>query len=273
MENNDLQPFQTVEPDDENARPTFLESLRLPAYFTLFIWFIHVSKRAIGLDFYWWGIYPREGIGLRGIFFAPLLHENWEHLASNTVPFLVSSVIVVYFFPRVALRAFWLIYFISGLCVWIFARTEAFVIGLSYVVYGLVSFILFSGIFRRSVRSIVLALIIVTLYSGMFEGVLPTPEILKKHISWEAHLIGAIVGALMAYFYKHELEEDEIHHPSVSDADKRPFFDADTFDKTREQRRREYEEHLADLRREQEERWRQQNLPPFGGWVSDDTFR
>jgi membrane associated rhomboid family serine protease len=238
---------------DDNPAHTlnaFLNSIKLPLYFTVGIWLIHIFQNAIGLDLGWWGVYPREAFGLRGILFAPLLHDNWTHLMSNTIPFLVSSIIVIYFFPRVAMRAFLLIYIVSGFCVWVFARTGVFHIGASYVVYGLVSFIFWTGVFRRSVRSIVLALIIVVLYSGMVEGVLPTDDVLKRNISWESHLIGAIVGLLMAYFYKDELEEAEQDKILASDFEKRPFLPPSVFDMTREERRIEAE--LAEQRRRQE---------------------
>jgi membrane associated rhomboid family serine protease len=244
-------------------------SFRLPLYFTLGIWFIHIVQTVFKLDWGWWGIYPREGFGLRGIVFAPLLHAGWEHLASNSLPFLVCATMIVYFFPRVALRAFVVIYFVTGFCVWLFARTGVYHVGLSYVVYGLVSFIFWTGIFRRSLRSIILALIIVTLYSGMFTGVLPTTEILQRNISWESHLIGGIIGILAAYFYKEEVEHDEFEPSPLSNESKSFFLPADTFHKTKAQRIEEEEEHR---RQEQEERMRQ--FPPFDswGWTSDNTY-
>ena len=175
---------------DNEAKMSFWQSLKFPLYFTVFIWFIHIFKVFTQIDLDRLGIMPHDRFGLWGILFAPLLHADFGHLASNSVPFLVTSVMIIYFFPSVALRAFILIYIVSGLCVWLFARPFLVHIGLSYVVYGLVSFVFWTGIFRRSVRSIVLSLIVVTLYSGMVEGVLPTEEVLKRHISWESHLIG-----------------------------------------------------------------------------------
>ena len=167
---------------------------------------------------------------------------------------------IVYFYPRVALRAFLILYFITGFMVWLFARANVFHIGLSYVVYGLVSFVFWTGVFRRSIRSIVLALIVTTLYSGMISGVLPTTEILQRNISWESHLLGAIMGVFVAYFYKEEVEEDEVD-PSVSEEEKSFFFDQNVFEKTKAERQREAEE----------EQIRQQ-FPPTGDWFSYSTF-
>ena len=262
MEHQYFQPIH----NQDTKQVSFWQSLRLPIYFTVMIWFIHILQTVLNMDLGWWGIYPREGFGLRGILFAPLLHSNWEHLASNSVPFLVCATMIIYFYPRVALRSFVVIYFVTGFCVWLFARAGVFHIGLSYVVYGLVSFIFWTGVFRRSIRGIILALIIVTLYSGMFTGVLPTTEILQRNISWESHLIGGIIGIFAAYFYKEEVEHDEFETPSVSNESKTAFFPPHVFDKTKAQILFEEEERR---RLEQEERMRL--FPPFDGWVSDHT--
>jgi membrane associated rhomboid family serine protease len=260
--------IEQIQYDPESPHISFWDSLKFPLYFTTTIWLIHIFQTVSHLDLGWWGIYPREAFGLRGILFAPLLHSNWEHLASNSVPFLVCATMIIYFFPRVALRSFVVIYLVTGFCVWLFARTGVFHIGLSYVVYGLVSFIFWTGIFRRSLRSIILALIIVTLYSGMFTGILPTTEILQRNISWESHLIGGIIGIIAAYFYKEEVEHDEFETPSVSNDSKIAFFSPDVFDKTKQQILIEQEEERSRL--EQEAFFR--HFPPFDGWSSNSTY-
>ena len=268
MINNNLYNIETI----QESKVSFIESLRLPLIFTACIWIIHALQIFLDLDLGYWGIYARDTLGLRGIFFAPLLHADWTHLASNSVPCLVTSVMVIYFFPSVAMRAFILIYFLSGFFVWIFARTGVFHIGLSYVVYGLVSFVFWTGIFRRSIRSIVLSLIVVTLYSGMIEGVLPTAEILKKNISWDSHLIGAVMGIFIAYFFKSDLEADEIETPSVPEGEKRPFFAFNVFERTRAERYQDYLDELERLRQARETQEQRRFFPPFGGWVSDSTY-
>jgi hypothetical protein len=154
-----------------------------------------------------------------------------------------------------------------------------FHIGLSYVVYGLVSFVFWTGIFRRSIRSIVLALIVLTLYSGMFLGVLPTEEVVTKNISWESHLLGGIIGIFTAYFFKEELEESERDAPSVINTEKQYYFSEDIFEKTKEERIREAEEErkrLEEERQRRAEEWRriqeERMRPPFDGWISDSTL-
>lgn len=259
----------TLNPLDQKSHTK--ESLLVPLYFIAVLWFVHLFKIGTGMNLDYWGIYPRESVGMRGIIFAPLLHADWEHLASNSVPFWVLMAILLYFYRRVALRSFLILYFLSGFLVWLMARTGIFHIGLSYVVYGLVSFIFWTGIFRRSIRSIVLALIVTTLYSGMIAGILPTPEVLQKNISWESHLIGGFVGIFVAYFFKEELEEGELGHQPLADEEQNYYFQRDVFDKTLEQRRLEQLEQERLQLLEEEERRRQQ-FPHSGGWYSNDTL-
>ena len=104
----------------------------------------------------------------------------------------------------------------------------------------------------------------------MFEGLLPTPEILKKNISWESHLIGAIIGVFVAYFFKEELEEHEVEDKSYAYEEKKPYFDPSVFDKTLEERRFEEEQNRILL----EEEYRRLHQPPtnFGDWTSNTTY-
>lgn len=144
--------------------------------------------------------------GLPAILTAPLIHGSFEHLFYNSVSFLILSAILFWFYPKIAIKSFVLIYLLSGLGVWIFAAPYTYHIGASGIVYGMVSLLFWSGIFRRNIKSIVLALIILVLYAGYFGGIVPG----KEGISWESHLLGAIAGILLAWAYKSNVEEDEI---------------------------------------------------------------
>jgi len=200
------------------------------------IWVIEIFQLIAGMDFGVLGLYPREWFGLRGILFAPLIHSDFGHLISNSVPLFVLTTTIFFFYRRVAVRSFIMIYFLTGLTVWLFGRS-VFHIGASGVVYGLVAFVFWNGIFRKNVKSIVLALIVVILYHGMFEGILPT----KEGISWESHLFGAFVGIFTSYFYKEELEADEQPKPDpfadeVPQAQRPYFLPRDTFEMTKQER-------------------------------------
>ena len=161
------------------------------------------------------------------------------------------------------MRAFWLIYFLTGAAVWLFARPVSH-IGASGIIYGLVAFMFWNGIFRRSLRSIILAGIVMLLYSGMFLGILPDQE----GISWESHLIGSLAGIFAAFIFKGELEDEEAkeaEHPFDEEADqeKTYFLPQDIFEKTKAER---LAEEAQRVREEAEEAMRKaQENNPFGG--------
>lgn len=213
----------------------FYKSIRFPALILLIMWAIQVLQVATGLSLGWLGVYPRHVVGIKGIFTSPFIHsQDWMHIINNSPPLFVGMAMIAFFFKRVAHKVIFLIYFLTGVGVWLFGRSVLH-IGASGVVYGLISFIFWSGIFRRNAKSIVLALIILLIYSGMFLGVLPN----QPGISWESHLIGGIVGILIAYMFRHAVEQDEMLASSELDEPTEDFFlDAKTFEQTKEERTR-----------------------------------
>jgi Rhomboid family len=103
----------------------------------------------------------------------------------------------------------------------------------------MVSLVFWSGIFRRNVKSIVLALIVLVVYAGFFEGIIPG----KEGISWEGHLLGGIAGILLAWIYRKNIEEDEVAPPVIEEEEERQYFlPRDTFDMTMAQRRALWEQ-------------------------------
>lgn len=196
------------------------------------LWALHILRIVHILPYSLadWGLYPRRSFGLHGILTAPLAHSDWKHLISNSVPLLAMVIILRAFFKRIAWQSLIMIYLLTGVAVWLFARS-VFHVGASGVVYGLVSFVFWSGVFRRSIKSIVLSLIVIVVYTPMFAGVLPNQE----GISWESHLLGGIVGILVAWWFKRDLEPEEMETPMEEDLKSR-FLEPDTFSMTRSER-------------------------------------
>jgi len=179
--------------DKISFKKRLTDSIRIPVYLIAFLWLIHGLQALLGFDFGYYGVYPRTLFGLRGILFSPMIHGDWGHLLANTPPLFAMSAMILFFYRKVAIPSFTLIYLLSGLAVWGFGR-QVFHIGASGVVYGLVAFVFFSGIFRRNLKSIVLALIVLMYYGSMFLVVLPG----REGVSWESHLFGAMAGVLIA---------------------------------------------------------------------------
>ena len=175
----------------------FRYSMVLPGLFLLCFWLVYLVETLLQLDFAEFGIYPLELKGLKGILFSPFIHGGFKHLAANSVPFFVLSVSLFYFYRQLAYRIFFLLYFLSGLCVWLGGR-EAWHIGASGLIYGLGAFLFFSGIFRNDVKLLTISIIVVFLYGGMFWGIFP----IEPSISWESHLWGSVSGFVLSIYYR-----------------------------------------------------------------------
>lgn len=189
-----------------------------------------------------WGIIPRYTESWKGIFTAPLMHGGWDHILSNSVPMTVLLLMLFYFYRKIALASLVLIWSLTGAAVWFLARGNSVHIGASGVIYGLVAFIFWNGIFRRDLKSIILLLIVTVLYSGMLYGILPT----QPGVSWESHLYGGLVGILVAYFMRgfdvKEYDDIELtEHKPLTEAEKEFYFDKDVFDKSLSERKNERE--------------------------------
>ncbi len=207
-----------------------LRRLSFPIGFVLLIWVIHAMQEFLGTSLIRLGVFPQKIEGLPGILTSPLIHGSWDHLFYNSISFMILGSIIFWFYPKIALRSFVWLYLLSGLGVWIFAQPNSFHIGASGLVYGMVSLVFWNGVFRRNLKSTVLALIILVLYAGYFGGIVPG----KEGVSWESHLLGAIAGIMLAFFYKGDIEEDEVPELPMEDDDeeKEFFLQRDAFDVT-----------------------------------------
>lgn len=174
-------------------------SLIFPLAFLILIWAIKIFEWGLGLNFTHLGVFPLHEKGLLGIVTSPLIHGDFQHLMANSVPFLVLSWGIFYFYRPLSYQIFILCYLTTNILVWIGAR-EAYHIGASGLVYSFASFLFFSGIFRNYYRLIAISFVVVFLYGGLFWGVFP----ILNDVSWEGHLFGAISGLTYALAYRNK---------------------------------------------------------------------
>jgi len=173
--------------------------MKLPLLLLASFWIIKLIEVGTGNNFSNYGIYPRTTEGLKGIIFSPFLHGSFLHLISNTLPFFLLCTTLIFFYPKIYGRVLISIFLLTGFGVWLIAR-PAFHIGASGVIYGFAGFLIFSGIFRREFKSILISFVIILFYGGLIWGVFPG----ALGVSWESHLVGGIVGTLCAYVFRNE---------------------------------------------------------------------
>lgn len=186
--------------NDENIEyKRFILSLVPPAIILLIIWLVKIIEVADGLDLYYYGIYPRKISGLIGIAASPFIHANFNHLLNNSVPFFLLLAAIFYFYHKVAWRVLLYSWLASGILVWIIARSS-YHIGASGLVYSFAAFLFLSGIVRRNINLLAISLLVIFLYGSMVWGIFPY----RPDMSWESHLVGLTIGALLAIQYRHE---------------------------------------------------------------------
>jgi membrane associated rhomboid family serine protease len=171
------------------------------------IWLVKLAEWVFDLDLSYLGVYPLKVSGLIGIITAPLIHADPAHAGANSLPLFVSVAVIFYFYREVAWQVFVLIWVITGIWVWSFAR-ESYHIGASGIAYGYISFLFFSGIFRRNLRLMAISLLMVFLYGGLFWGIFPD-FFPKRNISWESHMMGGLAGLVIAVFFRKKGKQRE----------------------------------------------------------------
>jgi membrane associated rhomboid family serine protease len=181
-------------------RKKLVLSLAIPVLLIIFLWVIKISEHIFNADFSEFGIYPLTIKGLPGIILSPLIHNDFRHLFNNTIPLFLLSSFLFYFYSEVAVKVLSLIWLITGVLVWIFGR-DAWHIGASGLVYGLASFLFFSGIIRKHLGLISLSLLVVFLYGSMVWGMVP---LLYSNVSWESHMLGAVAGVSLSILFRNE---------------------------------------------------------------------
>ena len=204
-------------------------SVRLPFFMLCLMWGVQLVQSLTRLDLGILGVYPRRVEGLWGVLLSPLVHGGFGHLLSNSLPLFVLSALILFFYRRVALPAMGWIYLLTGILVWAFGR-PVYHVGASGVVYGLVAFVFWTGVFRRNFKSIALAGLVLFYYGSMFIGILPGEE----GISWESHLLGAGAGVVVAFWYKDKVERDEQRRVFPAEEEAQYFLHRDTFEKRRD---------------------------------------
>ncbi len=175
----------------------FYISLVFPVIFVLIIWLIFILDQSLELKLYFNGLFPRKATGLKGILFFPLIHGSLKHLIANTFPLLVLGTGLFYFYRDLSFKVFIISYLVTGIGMWLFAR-PSYHIGASGLIYSLAGFLFLSGVLRRHIGLMAVSLIIVFEYGSLVWGIFP----LEEKVSWEGHLIGLLVGLIIAIVYR-----------------------------------------------------------------------
>ncbi len=155
--------------------------------FVTAIWVVFLVDLFLPLERF--GLIPRHFIGLIGIFTMPFLHGNWPHLVNNSI----SLIFLLFLLVGSRDRAGWItgqIILMSGGLLWVFGRS-AIHIGASGLVFGLIAYLIFAGLYEKRLITAMIAVLVGLFYGGsLVTGILPG----QAGVSWDGHLCGTGAG-------------------------------------------------------------------------------
>lgn len=172
--------------------------ITLPFLFVLLLWIVYWAEINFHFHLDKYGIYPRTFVGLRGIIFSPFIHGSVEHLYNNSIPLVLLTAALRFFYRAQAVAVLGYGILISGAITWIIGR-DSYHIGASGLVYVLVGFIFFKGIKTKYYRLVALSFLVILVYGSLVWYVFPNVE---EGISWEGHFAGLLTGFIFASKFK-----------------------------------------------------------------------
>ncbi|WP_367605611.1 rhomboid family intramembrane serine protease [Legionella sp. W05-934-2] len=161
-------------------------------FVTSILWISFLLNQVLGNWLFRFGIFPRHIRGLPGVFFAPFIHADFNHLFFNTIPFIVLANFIMIQGVSLFYNISIFIIIVSGLITWVIGK-RGIHIGASGLITGYWAYLLADGFQNPSLTTVIVALIVVYYFAGIFFGLFPS----KKGVSWEGHLSGAIAGVLV----------------------------------------------------------------------------
>ena len=176
------------------------KNLKLALLVVFVLWLAYLVDLVVPVDLRLYGLRPHHLEGLWGIVCAPLLHANFSHLIANTGALFVLLIVSLAFSRRLTAVAVGVIMLLSGGLVWVFGRSNTIHIGASAIIFGLIGFLIFIGIFRRDWRALAVSGVIFFIYGGALLSLF----YYLPGISWEGHAFGFLSGVLAAWWTKAE---------------------------------------------------------------------
>lgn len=172
------------------------DAIKLIGFVSALCIVVHLVNILLGGALNDYGLLPRHITHITGLVAYPFLHGSWSHLISNLLSFAVLAYLVGRSGSARLIAVFVISWAISSIGVWLFGRTS-YHIGLSGIVYGLWAYLLMYAFMYRSIKSIVIGVIVMFFYGSMVWGFLPV----HQWISFESHLFGALAGILAGYCF------------------------------------------------------------------------
>jgi membrane associated rhomboid family serine protease len=183
-----------LETDKDTQRASRNAGIRLVLGMAALMWILEVVDAIANHSLDQYGIEPRDADGLPGVVFAPFLHSGFDHLFSNTIPFVVLGIAIALSGLARVVAVTAIVVLVGGLGTWLIAPENTIHIGASGIVFGYASYLIARGIFDRSLLELAMGAAVAVIWGGVLLGGL----VPQDGISWQGHLFGAIGGVVAA---------------------------------------------------------------------------
>ena len=179
---------------EENRRDPRFDGFRIVLGMGALMWVLEVIDQVADNRLDQYGIEPRDGDGLIGVAAAPFLHGGFDHLAANTVPFLLMGFVIAAQGAIRVLTVTAIVALVSGLGTWLIAPDNTLHIGASGIVFGYATYLLSRGFFNRSALELAVGALVAVVYgTALLGGLVP-----EDGVSWQGHFFGAVGGVVAA---------------------------------------------------------------------------
>lgn len=206
-------PARTDEPGLD--LPEWLRPFAVVAALVAVMWVVEIIDLLPRTDLDRFGIQPRTLVGLRGIVFAPFLHNGLGHLLSNTITFLILGWLIAASGTTRYLEVTVIVGLVGGFGTWLTGAAGSIHIGASGLVFGYLTYLLARAVFEKRIIYLLGGAIVFFLYGGVLWGLVPKPG-----ISWQGHIFGAVGGVAAAAALHREgektLPDDDGRLPKLS---------------------------------------------------------
>ncbi len=181
-------------PSTVDTRESRAAGFRLVAAMAALMWASEIVDSVVHHRLDRYGIEPRDADGLIGVVAAPFLHAGFDHLISNTVPFVLMGFAIALKGALRVVAVTAIVAAVSGLGTWLVAPAGTVHVGASGVVFGYGTYLLSRGFFDRDVVGLAIGLAVGAIWgTALLGGLLP-----QDGVSWQGHLFGAIGGIVAA---------------------------------------------------------------------------
>jgi membrane associated rhomboid family serine protease len=177
-----------------------VEGLQLLAAIVALMWLVEaintIDSNRLDGD----GIYARSFSHLWGIVTGPFIHVSFQHLISNSIPFIFMGLIIALRgAARLALVTA-IVIVIGGVGTWLISPGGVSTVGASGVVFGYATYLLARGLFNRSLLELLTGAVVGVVWGGaLLSSVVP-----HYGISWQGHVCGAVAGVIAAWALSRE---------------------------------------------------------------------